>query len=157
MTANPNMDMSGLLDEHLAQASPDLLRSMIRTFDEALTSADADVMCGGGFNKRSEDRSCHGNGYRNRRWETRADTVKAAIPRVRTGSYFPDWPFERRRRAEAALATAVATRCLLGAELGRSDECVGNRRALDRTRETAEPRPRGHHDGRYERRTRLGA
>jgi len=32
-----------------------------------------------------------------------------AIPKLRTGSYFPDWLLERRRRAERALTTVVAT------------------------------------------------
>src|SRR5262249_51534521 len=37
-----------------------------------------------------------------------------AIPRLRQGSYFPDWLLERRRRAEAALVTVVATSYRLG-------------------------------------------
>ena len=32
-----------------------------------------------------------------------------AIPKLRSGSYFPDWLLERRRWAEAALTTVVAT------------------------------------------------
>ena len=39
MTAVPSIDLSGFLDEHLAQASPDLLRQMLKTFAEALMSA----------------------------------------------------------------------------------------------------------------------
>lgn len=46
MTANPSIGLSGFLDEHLSQASPDLLRQMLKTFAEALMSADADVVCG---------------------------------------------------------------------------------------------------------------
>jgi hypothetical protein len=41
------------------------------------------------------------------------------IPKLRTGSYFPDWLLERRRRAEAALVTVAATRYLLGVSTRR--------------------------------------
>lgn len=37
-----------------------------------------------------QDRVNSRNGYRGREWDTRAGTVEVAIPRLRTGSYFPD-------------------------------------------------------------------
>jgi transposase-like protein len=43
------------------------------------------------------------NGYRHRGFDTRAGTLEVAIPKLREGSYFPDWLLERRRRAERAL------------------------------------------------------
>ena len=46
MTAGPGIDMSGWLHEQLDQASPDLLRGMVRSFAQALMSADADAVCG---------------------------------------------------------------------------------------------------------------
>jgi MFS family permease len=42
------------------------------------------------------------NGYPTRRWETRAGTIELGIPKLRSGSYFPDWLIEPRRRAEQA-------------------------------------------------------
>jgi putative transposase len=42
-----------------------------------------------------------------------------AIPKLRQGSYFPDWLLERRRRAEAALVSVVATSYLLGVSTRR--------------------------------------
>ena len=109
MTANPSIDLSGFLDEQLAQASPDLLRQMLKTFAEALMGADADARCGAGYQQRSSERTNSRNGYRERRWDTRAGSIELAIPKLRTGSYFPDWLLERRRRSEQALVTAVAT------------------------------------------------
>ena len=41
MTAPPSIDLSGWLSEQRAQASPDLLRGMVRTFAEALMGVDA--------------------------------------------------------------------------------------------------------------------
>ncbi len=77
-------------------------------------SAEADAVCGAGYGQRSPDRSNTRNGYRHRGWDTRAGTIDLAIPKLREGSYFPDWLLERRRRAESALVSVVATCYLLG-------------------------------------------
>ena len=66
MTATPSIDLPGWMAEQLSPASPDLLRSMIQTFAEALMSADADAMCGAGYGQRSPDRTNIRNGYRYR-------------------------------------------------------------------------------------------
>lgn len=47
-----------------------------------------------------------------------------AIPKLRSGTYFPQWLFERRRRAEAALTSVVATCYLLGVSTRRMDKLV---------------------------------
>ena len=124
MTANTSIDLTGFLDEHLAQASPDLLRSMLKTFAEALMGAEAEAICGAGYNARSPERTNHRNGYRERRWDTRAGSIDLAVPRLRQGSYFPDWLLERRRRAEAAMVTVVATCYLLGVSTRRMERLV---------------------------------
>jgi len=49
MAARPSIDVSGWLQEQLAQASPDLLRSMVQTFAETLMSAEADAVCGADY------------------------------------------------------------------------------------------------------------
>jgi putative transposase len=124
MAAVPSIDMSGWLHEQLAQASPDLLRSMVSTFAEALMSAEADAVCGAGYGERSDQRRNTRNGYRRREWDTRAGSIDLAIPKLRQGSYFPDWLLERRRRAEAALVTVVATSYLLGVSTRRMEKLV---------------------------------
>jgi transposase-like protein len=124
MAAGPSIDVSGWLEEQLAQASPDLLRSMVQTFAEALMAAEADAVCGAGYGERSPGRTSTRNGYRRREWDTRAGTIGLAIPKLRQGSYFPDWLLERRRRAEAALVTVVATSYLLGVSTRRMEKLV---------------------------------
>jgi putative transposase len=47
-----------------------------------------------------------------------------AIPKPRSGSYFPDWLLERRRRARAALTSVVATSYLLGVSTRRMEKLV---------------------------------
>jgi putative transposase len=124
MAAGPSIDVSGWLEEQLAQASPDLLRAMVTTFAEALMGAEADAVCGAGYGERSGERTNTRNGYRRREWDTRAGSISLAIPKLRQGSYFPDWLLERRRRAEAALVTVVATSYLLGVSTRRMEKLV---------------------------------
>jgi len=124
MAAGPSIDVSGWLEEQLAQASPDLLRSMVQTFAEALMGAEADAVCGAAYGERSGERTNTRNGYRRREWDTRAGSISLAIPKLRQGSYFPDWLLERRRRAEAALVTVVATSYLLGVSTRRMEKLV---------------------------------
>lgn len=118
-------DVAGWLDDRLAEASPDLLRAMIKQFAETLMGAEADTVCGAGYRERSEGRMNSRNGYRARDWDTRAGTVELAIPKLRTGSYFPEWLLERRRRAEQALVSVVATSYLLGVSTRRVEKLVG--------------------------------
>ncbi|WP_380156345.1 IS256 family transposase [Kineococcus sp. R86509] len=124
MTANPMMDPPRFVDEQLAQASPDLLRELMSTFINTLMSADADAVCGAAYGATSPERVNSRNGYRHRDFDTRLGTIDAAIPKLRSGSYFPDWLLERRRRAERALTTVVTTAYLLGVSTRRMEKLV---------------------------------
>src|SRR3954468_3350606 len=124
MTAPSSIDPAHFLHEQLAQASPDLLRQMLTTFINTLMSAEADAVCGAGYGERSETRTNSRNGYRGREFDTRAGTLEVVIPKLRSGSYFPDWLLERRRRAERALTTVVATCYLLGVSNRRVEKLV---------------------------------
>ena len=122
MTAPDSLPLPVLLEDNLATASPDLLRAMVATFAEALMSAEADAICGASYGQVSEERTNSRNGYRRRAWDTRAGTIELAIPKLRQGSYFPAWLLERRRRAEQALISVVATAYLLGVSTRRVEK-----------------------------------
>ena len=124
MTVAPSIDPARFLEEHLAQASPDLLRDMLSIFINTLLSADADAVCGAAYGTVSDDRTNRRNGYRHRDFDTRAGTVDVQIPKLRQGTYFPDWLLERRRRAERAMTTVVATCYLLGVSTRRMEKLV---------------------------------
>jgi transposase-like protein len=97
---------------------------MLTTFINTLMSAEADAICGAPYGTPSPDRVNVRNGYRQRDFDTRAGTLEVAIPKLRSGSYFPDWLLERRRRAEAALTSVVATCYLLGVSTRRMEKLV---------------------------------
>ena len=124
MTVPASIDPARLIEEQLAQASPDLLRELLTSFVNTLMSAEADAVCGAAYGTSSPDRTNRRNGYRARQFDTRAGTLELGVPKLRQGSYFPEWLLERRRRAEAALTTVVATCYLLGVSTRRMDKLV---------------------------------
>jgi putative transposase len=82
MTVPKSVDPAGFLREQIESASPDLLREMVKTFADALMSAEADAVCGAAYGQRSQERVNSRNGYRPREWDTRAGTVELAIPKL---------------------------------------------------------------------------
>jgi putative transposase len=93
-------------------------------FIQALMSADADAVCGAPYGVGSTERTNSCNGYRSRDFDTRAGSVEVAIPKLREGSYFPEWLMERRKRAGRALVSVVATSYLLGVSTRRMEKLV---------------------------------
>ena len=124
MTAVPSIDPARFLNEQLSQASPDLMRDLLTTFVNALLSAQADAVCGAGYGERTPERVNSRNGYRHRDLDTRVGTLDVAVPKLRAGSLYPEWLLERRKRAERALTSVVATCYLLGVSTRRMDKLV---------------------------------
>lgn len=120
----PKMDLSAWLRKQLEESDPDLLRGIVHAIAEALMSADADLACNASYGERSESRTNKRNGYRDRRWDTRVGTIELAVPKLRAGSYFPEWLLEPRRRAERALIAIVADSYLAGVSTRRVDKLV---------------------------------
>ena len=54
--------------------------------------------CAAALGERSPERINHRNGYRERRWETRAGALDPRIPKLRQGSYFPAFLEPRKTR-----------------------------------------------------------
>ena len=86
MTAPSSIDPAAVLHEHLAQASPDLMRELLSTFIDALLSADADAVCRAGWGEVPHDnrRTCYGRGAR-LRTETSSRSAGRKLHAVRDG------------------------------------------------------------------------
>ena len=89
-----------------------------------LLSADADAVAGAEYGRPDPDRRAQRNGYRHRPLDTRVGTLDIAVPKLRQGTYFPEWLLERRKRAESALITVVADCYLAGVSTRRMDKLV---------------------------------
>jgi len=124
MTTAHDIDLPAVLADRLTTTHPDVLRELLATFIHTLMGAEADALCGAGYGERSAERTNSRNGYRHRQFDTRTGSLDLAIPKLRHGSYFPDWLLERRKRAERALTTVVATCYLLGVSTRRMDKLV---------------------------------
>ena len=124
MAVTDNTDPLAWLRKHPDQADPDVFRSMLEAFAEELMGAEADALCGAGYHERSPERVNPRNGYRHRGFDTRTGTIDLAVPKLRAGTYRPDWPFEPRRRAEKALVAVVARCDVGGVSTRRVDDVV---------------------------------
>ena len=89
MTAPHIVDPVGVLSEALGDASPDLMRHLLQTIINTLLSADVDAVVGAEWGQATPGRVAQRNGYRHRELDTRVGTIDVAIPKLRTGSYFP--------------------------------------------------------------------
>ena len=119
-----SLDLRSWIRKQLEDADSDLLRELVAEMAEALMSADADGACNASYGERTPERINSRNGYRPRRWDTRVGTIDLAIPKLRAGSYFPEWLLEPRRRAERALISVVADCYLAGVSTRRVDKLV---------------------------------
>lgn len=123
--APTKMDGLEFISKHLVNNDgSDTVRELVRVFAEKLMSADVDTLCGAPHGERSDERVNQRNGYRERRWDTRAGSIELQIPKLRQGSYFPDWLLEPRRRAEKALVGVVAECYQRGVSTRRVDGLV---------------------------------
>jgi putative transposase len=103
-------------------AGGDLLREMMTMIVQQLMSADADARCGAAYGQSSTERVAQRNGYRQRRWDTRVGSIDLAIPKLRQGTYYPEWLLEPRRRSEKALTAVVAEAYLSGVSTRRVED-----------------------------------
>lgn len=124
MTEMTKMEIASVLRNRLAESDTDSLREMVQFMAESLMGAEADSLCGAGYGARSDDRVNSRNGYRHRRWDTRAGTIELGIPKLRQGSYFPEWLLEPRKRAERALTQVVAECYVKGISTRKVDAVV---------------------------------
>ena len=120
VTMNGLEEMRKLIEE----GDIDLLRTMVKRMAEALMDAEVDALCGAAHGERHPERVNRRNGYRERSWDTRTGTIELALPKLRAGSYFPDWLLAPRKRSEQALVAAIADAYLAGVSTRRVDKLV---------------------------------
>jgi len=118
------MDALSWLRKQLESADVDVLREMVKVFCERLMGAEVDQICGADYGERSPERVNRRNGYRERPWDTRAGTIALQVPKLREGTYFPDWLLEPRRRAERAFVQVVAECYVRGVSTRRVEGLV---------------------------------
>src|SRR3954464_15229432 len=110
----------GLLEDEHA----DVLRESLRWLVAQLMEIEVSELIGAEHGeRRPDDRVTHRNGYRPRRWDTRAGEIELQIPKLRQGSYFPSF-LAPRRRSEQALVSVVQQAYVCGVSTRRVDQLV---------------------------------
>ena len=101
----------------------DVIRGSVRAVARELMEAKVSELIGAGHGERTEDRATHRNGYRPRRWDTRAGEIELQIPKIRQGSYFPSF-LQPRKRSEQALVSVVQQAYVCGVSTRPVDQLV---------------------------------
>jgi len=107
-----------LVDEHA-----DVLRESVQWLARQLMEVEVCELIGAERGERTEDRATHRNGYRPRRWDTRAGEIELQIPKIRQGSYFPGF-LAPRKRSEQALLSVVQQAYVCGVSTRRVGQLV---------------------------------
>ena len=123
MTEVGRMSVGELVGKVLADEHADVLRQAVVWLAQELMEAEVSQRAGAGYGERSPDRSARRNGYRQRAWDTRVGSIELAIPKLRSGSYFPSF-LEPRRRSEQALVAVVQEAYVNGVSTRKVDRLV---------------------------------
>jgi transposase-like protein len=92
MAEGQRMTAADLVDKLLADEHADVLRDSVAWLVTQLMEAEVGALTGAELGERAPDRrQAQRNGYRPRRWDTRVGELELAIPKLRTGSYFPSF------------------------------------------------------------------
>jgi len=116
------MALLARLEQATSSTEPDVLRTALAWAIEELMEADVTERLGAGPHERTPERT----GHRPRLFDTRshAGALELAIPKLRTGSYFPGWLLEPRRLAERALVAVVQEAYVKGVSTRKVDDLV---------------------------------
>jgi mutator family transposase len=117
------MTIAEVVREVLRDEHADVIGESVRAVAQELMEAEVSELIGAERGERSEDRATHRNGYRPRRWDTRAGEIELQIPKIRQGSYFPSF-LQPRKRSEQALVSVVQQAYVCGVSTRRVDQLV---------------------------------
>ncbi|HZQ76375.1 MAG TPA: IS256 family transposase [Acidimicrobiia bacterium] len=115
--------LSELLDALRAGGDLDFMRQAMQVVLQAVIELEATQRIGAGRYERSENRTTHRNGSRDRLLSTKAGDVTLKIPKLREGSFFPSL-LEPRRRIDRALWAVVMEAYVHGVSTRKVDDLV---------------------------------
>jgi transposase-like protein len=118
------MALLARLEQATTSTEPDVLRAALAWAIEELMEADVTERLGAGPHERTPERLGQRNGHRPRPFDSRVGALELAIPKLRSGSYFPDWLLEPRRRAERALVAVIQEAYVKGVSTRKVDDLV---------------------------------
>ena len=138
MPATNQSAVSTLIREVLADpdlAHDDVFRRLLQAGLQDLVDAEAAAVIGAGRYERTPERTNRRNGTRPKTVATTAGEVELAIPKLRTGSFFPSL-LHPRRRVDKALYAVICSAWIEGVSTRKVDDLVralGNESGISRS------------------------
>jgi putative transposase len=123
MAEDRRMTAGQVVDKLMSSEHVDVVRESVAWLVGELMEAEVAAQIGAELGEVSPERVTHRNGYRPRPWQTRAGEIELAIPKLRSGSYFPSF-LEPRRRSEQALVAVVQEAYVNGVSTRKVDRLV---------------------------------
>jgi transposase-like protein len=120
------LDQSALLevlDALKAAEVDDRIRQAAETIYQALIEAELSSVIGAIPHQRTDTRTAHRNGHRQRVLASTAGDLELRIPKLRAGSFFPSL-LERRRRVDQSLFAVIMEAYLHGTSTRKVDDLV---------------------------------
>jgi transposase-like protein len=117
------MTAAELVDKLMGEEHRDVVRESVAWLCRELIEAEVSAQIGAAHGEVAPERVAQRNGYRPRAWDTRAGEIELAIPKLRTGSYFPSF-LEPRKRSEQALVAVVQEAYVNGVSTRKVDRLV---------------------------------
>jgi transposase-like protein len=115
------------LGEYLRKISVDLdgdfLREGVRLLMQLAMEEQVTEQVGAAKYQRTAERKTQRNGYRPVDWDTRVGSIGLQIPKLRDGSYYPNF-LEPRRRAEKALLSVIQQAYIEGVSTRKVDDLL---------------------------------
>jgi len=114
------------LAARLAGTDPTLttsLRDILAAALQELIEAELTAVIGAAPGERTADRTAQRNGHRSKLLSTPAGDIEVGIPKLRTGSFFPEL-LEPRRRVDRALWAVIMTAYITGTSTRKVDDLV---------------------------------
>ncbi len=117
------MELTDFLRKAAGGADLNFLREGVRVLSQALMELEVSEQIGASKHERSDERTTHRNGYRERTWDTAAGAIELKIPKVREGSYMPSL-IEPRRRIDKAMLSVIQEAYIHGVSTRKVDDIV---------------------------------
>src|SRR3954468_5089089 len=124
MAGQDRMTIEEVVRKVLRDEHADVIRESVKAIARELMEVEVSELIGAELGeRRPDDRATQRNGYRPRRWDTRAGEIELQIPKLREGSYFPSF-LRPRKRSEQALVAVVQQAYVCGVSTRRVDQLV---------------------------------
>jgi len=120
----PRAILENLLEMVRSTDELDVLRETAQWTLQQLIEADVARQIGAERHERTQTRTNRRNGSRRRLLKTRLGDLTLRIPKLRSGSYYPEWLLERGNPAEQAVLSVVVEAYVNGVSTRKMDRLV---------------------------------